>query len=127
MIAALGGPKDFIARADHYLPQAPVIRAVEATGSGFVTTIATRNIGVAVVTLGGGRSKPDDAVDPTVGFTQLAPIGMEIRLGEPLGFVHARNEDAADEAAAALRAAYRIGPVRSKPGKVVLRRVGNAG
>jgi thymidine phosphorylase len=124
MIAALGGPKDFISRAEHYLPKAPIIRAIHTQEHGFVTSIATRDIGLAVISLGGGRTKPDDAIDPAVGFTDLAPIGMEMRPGDPLGFVHARNEDAADVAAATLRAAYRISAVRPKPGKVILRRIG---
>lgn len=124
MIGALGGPNDFISRAEHYLPKAPIIRPIEAQEPGFVTAIATRDIGLAVINLGGGRTKPDDTIDHAVGFTDLAPIGMEMRLGDPLGFVHARSEEAAGEAAAALRAAYRIGPVRPKPGKVILRRIG---
>ncbi|GHD15980.1 thymidine phosphorylase [Tianweitania populi] len=123
MVAALGGPKDFLSRADEYLPKAPVIHPVEAHKAGFVTSIATREIGLAVIELGGGRRLPDDTVDPSVGFTELAPVGMEMRPGDPLGFVHAQDEDTAEAGAAALRAAYAIGPTRPKPGKVILRRV----
>ena len=124
MVAALGGPKDFLGRTDEYLPKAPVIRAVEAQEAGFVGSIATRDVGLAVINLGGGRRVPNDAVDPSVGFTELAPVGMEMRPGDPLGFVHARDDDAAEAGGAALKSAYAIGPTRPKPGKVILRRLG---
>ncbi|HEY4191622.1 MAG TPA: thymidine phosphorylase, partial [Mesorhizobium sp.] len=66
MVAALGGPSDFIERADKYLPRAAVEFAVRATESGFVTGIETRNIGLAVVELGGGRRRPDERIDHSV-------------------------------------------------------------
>ena len=78
MVAALGGPKNFIARAGKDLPQAPVV--VEATPErrGFVASIDVRAVGLAVVELGGGRSRAADEIDPAVGLTELAPIGAEV-------------------------------------------------
>ena len=43
--------------------------------------IATRDIGLAVVALGGGRTEPDDAIDHAVGITALLPVGAEVRRG----------------------------------------------
>ncbi|TGV50839.1 thymidine phosphorylase, partial [Mesorhizobium sp. M2D.F.Ca.ET.160.01.1.1] len=48
MVTALGGPVDFIEKPEKYLPNAPVELAVEASDDGFVTGIATRDIGLAV-------------------------------------------------------------------------------
>lgn len=124
MVAGLGGPADFVKRADHYLPPAPIVRPVLAERGGYVSAIATRDIGLAVVTLGGGRRKPDDAVDPAVGFSRLMAIGSALQAGQPLGLVHARSSEDADEAAAALRAAYAIEPEKPQQHDVVLRRIG---
>jgi thymidine phosphorylase len=77
--------------------------------SGFVTAIDTRAIGIAVVELGGGRMRAADAIDHSVGFTALAGLGAEVGKDTPLGKVHSQDADAADRAAAALRAAYQIG------------------
>ncbi|CDX32249.1 thymidine phosphorylase [Mesorhizobium sp. SOD10] len=123
MVSVLGGPGDFIENPEKYLPTAPVELAVKAEQGGFVTGIATRDIGLAVVTLGGGRSRPDDKIDHAVGLTRLLPIGAELRPGEALALVHARTNAEAEAAAAAVRAAYTIGGSKPPAEKTVLRRI----
>ena len=123
MVSILGGPADFMERPLTYLPKAPVEFAVAAEKKGFVTGIATRDIGVAVVALGGGRSAPEDAIDHAVGITGLLPVGAEAVRGEPLAIVHARSKSDAEMAAAAIREAYTIGPARPAAQKAVLRRI----
>jgi thymidine phosphorylase len=123
MVAELGGPADFVERHADHLPAAPVVRPVFADGSGVVAGIATREVGLAVIELGGGRRKASDAVDPRVGFTGLLPIGAEA--GErPLGVVHAADEATADRAAALLRAAYRLSDSAPTPAPVIRERIG---
>ncbi|RUY06266.1 thymidine phosphorylase, partial [Mesorhizobium sp. M2A.F.Ca.ET.040.01.1.1] len=80
-------------------------------------------IGLAVVTLGGGRSHPDDRIDHAVGLTRLLPVGAELRAGEALALVHARTDAEAETAAAAVRAAYTIGSSKPPAEKTVLRRI----
>jgi thymidine phosphorylase len=123
MVTALGGPADFVERYESYLPKAPVTRPVPALRSGYVGSVATRDVGLAVVALGGGRTRPEDKIDHAVGLSGLQPIGSEIREGEPLAIVHARSDDAAERAIAELNDAYRI--VDKRPGgqKSVHRRV----
>ncbi len=123
MVAALGGPGDFMERPLTYLPRAPVEHAVAADATGFVTGVATRDIGVAVVALGGGRTAPGDSIDHAVGITGLLPVGAEAIQGEPLAIVHARSNEAAVKAAEEVRAAYAIGPTRPAAQKAVLRRI----
>jgi len=71
--------------------------------------VDARAVGLAIVELGGGRRQPSDAIDPSVGLTDLAPIGAEVGSEAPLARIHARNENGAEAAARRLRAAYRIG------------------
>jgi thymidine phosphorylase len=127
MVVALGGPGDLLERRVSHLPTAPVIRPVEATIAGTVQDILSRNIGVAVVALGGGRTRPQDPVDHAVGFSELAGIGERVDGARPLGIVHARTEAAAEAAIRALRHAYTVGdgPVHRAP--IVLDRIGAAG
>jgi thymidine phosphorylase len=123
MVAALGGPTDFAERPVHYLPLAPVQLPVAAPRSGFVTRIATRDIGLLVVELGGGRRKATDTVDARVGFTQFAQIGQQVQAGEPLAVVHAANEASAERARQALLAAIEIGDAPTAPSPVLVKRI----
>jgi thymidine phosphorylase len=123
MVAALGGPSRLLSQARALLPAAPVVVAAPAPMAGFVQAIDARALGLAVVELGGGRRAPADAVDPAVGLTEIAGIGAEVDAGAPLALVHARSEAAAEEAAARLAAAYRIGEARPGPGPAVIARI----
>ncbi|RWN34820.1 MAG: thymidine phosphorylase [Mesorhizobium sp.] len=123
MVAALGGPADFVENPEKYLPKAATELAVKATENGFVTGIATRDIGLAVVGLGGGRIRPDDSIDHAVGITRLLPVGAEVRAGEALALVHARNASDAEAAAAAVLSAYTIGASKPPAEKTVIRRI----
>ena len=109
MVTALGGPSDLITRPHTHLPKAPIIRPVLAEEAGYVTRISTRDIGLAVVTLGGGRTRAEDGIDHAVGFSALLGTGSAVTKETPLGFVHARTEIAAQVASIALQKAYSIG------------------
>ena len=109
MVSGLGGPVDFVENMLKYLPAAPVVREVFAKTDGFVRAIETREIGMAVIELGGGRRVSSDTIDHSVGFSDLAGLGRMVDREEPIGVVHALNEDQADAAAAALQDAITIG------------------
>ena len=117
MIAALGGPADLMEHPAKNLPAAPVVREVRAEGK--VARVATRAIGLAVIGLGGGRTRPEDGIDGRVGFTELARPGDASGL---LGIVHAADAAAADRAETALRAAYSLGEAAAE-GSAVIERI----
>ena len=83
-----------------------------------------RQIGIAVVALGGGRGRADDTIDPSVGLADVAEIGRAIRPGDPLCLVHAASETAADAAIVLLRRAIHIGDAPPRIPPVVLERIG---
>jgi thymidine phosphorylase len=125
MVAALGGPGDLLERPDRYLERAPVVRAVHPEQPGTVQAIATRDVGLAVVALGGGRTRPQDAIDHAVGLTDLAPVGATVDAGRPLALVHARTEAQAAAAAAAVARSYRVGDGAPPPTALILDRLGD--
>jgi thymidine phosphorylase len=119
----LGGPADFVDKPGHYLRAAPVQISVEAPRSGWVTGMATRDIGLAVVALGGGRRQASDTIDARVGFTQFAQIGQQVQAGEPLAVVHAADAAAAEQARQSLQTLIQIGDAPIAPGPVMVQRV----
>ncbi|MBN9089406.1 MAG: thymidine phosphorylase [Reyranella sp.] len=117
MVSALGGANDFMDQPARYLERAPAIRPCTAEHPGFVVGMNARDVGIAVVALGGGRAHADDAINPSVGLSEMIEIGTAVRPGSPLCVVHAASEADADEAIARVRRAIRIGnlPPPAKP------------
>lgn len=109
MVHTLGGPADFCERADHYLAQAPVQIPVLAKESGYVLGIDTRDVGLQVIELGGGRHKTTDVVDPRVGFSQCIQLGQTVQKGDLLAMVHAATADAAHAAGQGFAQSVHIG------------------
>ncbi len=93
MIAALGGPADFMDRSETYFPKAALTTPVYPSEGGYLSKIDARRVGMAVVGLGGGRARAEDAIDPAVGFTDIAPIGEHVGADRPLAMAHASSED----------------------------------
>src|SRR5271165_819127 len=124
MIVGLGGPKDFLSKAHAVLPRAPVLVDATSESSGYVVSVDARAVGLAVVELGGGRARASDRIDPSVGLTELAPIGAAVGPDAPLAKVHARSADEAEAAVRRLHAAYRIGDVAPSVTDPVVARIG---
>jgi thymidine phosphorylase len=103
MVAGLGGPTDVLAKPG--LPVAAVVRDVGCAEAGFIASVDTRALGIAVVALGGGRRGSGDTIDPSVGLSDLLPIGTRVEAGMPLARVHARTATEANDAIAAVRRA----------------------
>jgi thymidine phosphorylase len=110
MAAELGGPSDLLSAPRRYLATAAVRVEVAPASPGVVSSVDVREVGLAVVALGGGRVRESDPVDHSVGLTDVAAPGERVGPGErPLAVVHAADADAAERAADAVRDAYVVG------------------
>jgi len=123
MVAAQGGPADFIDRWPDRLPSAPIIREVPAPVGGHVTVIDGFALGQVVVHLGGGRLRDGDRINPAVGLSDLAGLGEQIGADQPLCLVHAATEAAADAAVRAVQAAYVMGDSAPDEPPLIIERI----
>ena len=123
MIAAMGGPSDFDKSWSGVLPEAPVIRAVPAPDSGFVTAIDGQALGFGVVALGGGRSRASDRVDPAVGLSEVLRLGAPVTRGTPLAMIHAARDADADRLAEVVLAAIEIGAAAPPAPDLIIERI----
>jgi thymidine phosphorylase len=121
MVAALGGPSDFM--ENPALPSASVTRPVAPERPGILQSVDARAVGLVVTGLGGNRRREDDHIDYGVGLSQVAPIGADVGPDRPLALVHARGDASADEAARALLAAVKVGAEPPADRPVLLGRV----
>jgi thymidine phosphorylase len=123
MVHALGGPANFCERPSSYLASAPVQMEVRAERAGWISGMATRDIGLQVIALGGGRHQATDTIDPRVGFSHFAQIGQRVERGGVLAVVHAASETAAQAAMSQLQPLIAIGDEPVAQAAVLLRRV----
>ena len=124
MIAAMGGPVQFVENWPRFLPEATVIREIAAPVSGYVTAIDGEALGLAVVDLGGGRKVESDRLNLAVGLSEVVRLGTQVTRGQVLAVVHAGRAADADRAEAALRAAITIAAAPVPRPDLVLDRIG---
>lgn len=123
MIAAMGGPLDFVDRWHDRLPAAPIVQEVHAVNAGHVVALDGEALGRVVVQLGGGRMSAGDRIDPAVGLSELCELGDFVDEVVPVALIHARDQASADHAAEAIRAAVTVGDLAPDVPPTVYRKV----
>jgi thymidine phosphorylase len=123
MVAAQKGPTDFIEQMDKYLPAPMLSKAVYADKPGIVSAMDTRALGMAVVSMGGGRRQASDPLDYSVGFSEMAQLGDRADNQRPLAVIHAATETAWQEAAHAMKRAVTLSENAPAQTPVIYRRI----
>ena len=106
---AQGADVSYLERPERLSRAKHRVDVMAAPGGPFVAKIDVRQLGMAILELGGGRRLVSDKVDPWVGLSGLKRVGAALAPSEPLATVHADSPDAAERAAAIVRAAYNMG------------------
>lgn len=121
MVRALGGPADFTEAYARHLAAAPIIRPVHAGREGTIAAIHTRELGMAVIELGGGRRVASDRIDHRVGLSALLGRGARTDRSMPLCLVHAADAASFERAAAIVRSAYVLGEAEGESPSILAR------
>ncbi len=96
-IGAQGGTTRVV---DDYsiLPRAKIAEDIGAPRAGYISQIDAQEIGLAVVSLGGGREKREDVIDPAVGVVLKHKIGAHVERGESLLTLYADDREKSEAA-----------------------------
>ena len=116
-VEAQGGDPRVCDDPANILPLVTQTFRVESPRSGFITKVNTAEIGYAIASIGGGRVRIDDAIDPSVGFMADVRIGDQVGDEVSLGTIYCSDATKAREAAVRIQAAYEVGdqPVNELP------------
>jgi len=109
------------------LPQAGACELFLAPRAGVVARVEPRAVGRGVTALGGGRTRMEDSVDPSVGFVITAKPGDVVQNGEPLATVFARDRTGIETGLATLRQAISIAEEADPPLPLISHRVTSSG
>jgi pyrimidine-nucleoside phosphorylase len=122
VIAAQGGDPAVVDDPS-LLPQAACCELFFAPNAGFVASVDPRRIGFGVIELGGGRTRPADPIDHSVGFVIPARPGDLVREGEPLATIMARDEAGIEAGRRSLQRAIVIADEADYPLPLISHRV----
>jgi len=100
---------------------------VVATAAGHVESIDALAVGMASLELGVGRIHKEDTVDHAAGLVIVAPVGAQVRAGDPLVIVHARTKELVLQVTSRLQEAWRLSPREVRRPPHVLARVDKDG
>jgi len=123
VIQAQGGNPQVLDRFD-MLPNASGVREVASPRSGFVSAIASEDIGLASNMIGAGRDKQDDVIDPAVGVILEVKVGEKVEAGAVLCRLYYTKEEGIEEAAQLVEDAFRISTHAPEERELILETVG---
>jgi len=121
MVAAQGGD---LARFERLLAQPTFKFKIQAMRSGFISGIDAEKVARAALSLGAGRVKAGDRIDPLAGVTLAVRTGDRVAVGQPLAtLVKSTDPEGLEAAAAELYKAFAISADAPAPRERILERI----
>lgn len=113
-----GGNREEILHPD-MLPKARYVIPVLAEEEGCIERILAQDIGIACMTLGGGRENKESTIDHGVGIILTKKISDTVKKGETLALIHANSKEKAVLASNLVKNAYQIAKEPAKKAPMV--------
>jgi pyrimidine-nucleoside phosphorylase len=105
------------------LPRPKAVRELRADRSGYLVALDAEAVGLAAVELGAGRARKEDKVDPAAGLLLRKRVGDDVRQGEVLAELHARDGERLEAGAKRLRTAVLIDASPPAPRALLIDRI----
>ncbi len=114
LVGAQGGDVSYVDNPKKF-PNARIVEVVKASRNGYLAQVHARIIGEAAVTLGAGRTRKDDPVDHTVGFSIHRKVGDYVKQDQSLFTIYANDEKKKAEVRKDVRSAFEFTDEPVKP------------
>lgn len=106
-VTAQGGDASYVFDTELF-PKASKVTEIKATKNGYVHRILAEEIGIACMTLGGGRETKESAIDLSVGIILKKKNGDQVKVGDTLTVVHSNDDKKLATATEKILHAYEI-------------------
>ena len=93
MVHALGGPSDILSSHVKHLKINAIKKDIFPTKTGWVEKIKTRDLGLILIELGGGRKQTTDKINFNVGYNNILRVGDKVDPSSPILSVFTKSED----------------------------------
>ena len=107
LVKRQGGDVSFIEDTNKF-EKAKYVVPVVAEEKGTIQSLRAEEVGKLSVYLGAGRLKKEDKIDSSVGIVLEKKVGSKVEKGEILAYIHANEEEKANEAVTKLKKLYEI-------------------
>ncbi len=123
MVKLQGGDEEYIYNKDKFAP-AKFSREILADSDGYISAMDTEGIGSVCVTLGAGRQRKEDEIDPSAGIILCKKTGDYVKKGEKLATLYCSDEALFEQAQSRYREALRFSETKPDSKPVLLEIVG---
>ena len=123
MATSLGADTKYIENYNKCQKRAKYIEPIYANKSGYISAIDTRQIGLGVIMLGGGRTHPAQKINYTTGFTSFCQIGDKVDKKTPLCYIHSEDKDIMPSVSKVIRDAITISEEKPKNKSVIIGKI----
>lgn len=115
-VAAQGGDADYVYHPEKF-PKASICKEVLSEEAGYVKRIFAEDIGIACMTLGGGRETKESEIDLSVGIILKKKNTDAVKPGDVLATVYGNDALKVEKAVSMIKNAYEISsePVEKTP------------
>jgi len=93
MVGALGGSKSFLSTYEKDLSHNMYEEDINLGKDGWIKEMKTRELGLLLIELGGGRKQVDDKINYHVGYENVLGVGSVIETSTPVIKVLAKSKD----------------------------------
>ena len=93
MVYALGGPSDIMSSHGNHLKIKAIKKDIFSPQPGWIQEIKTRDLGLILIELGGGRKQVTDKINFNVGYDHVLKVGDKVDTSTPLLTVYTNSED----------------------------------
>ncbi len=123
MAISLGATPSYIEDFENKSIPAKFVEPIYAQTSGYISSIDTRKVGLAVIMMGGGRTTPNQSINYTTGFDKFVQIGDKVDDKTPICYVHSEDKDIISEIKKVIIDAVVISEYKPKQTSVILNKI----
>ena len=104
----MGGPTKILTSYKSDLPKATYVNQIVPPKKGFIKSIQTRNLGLILIELGGGRRQINDKIDFSVGYENVSDVGRAVDTSTPLVTVHYSSKEVFEKVKSRIQSCFEI-------------------
>jgi len=119
LVQAQGGDIEAIENLELY-PLPKFSMEIKSSNHGFVEEIDPFELGMTSISLGAGRQKIDDIIDPKAGIVLKKKVGSSVNIGDPLAIIYTDREEILTDVRKRISNAFRITHTQPEQQQMVL-------